>query len=72
MKRVAKALSNFRTALMDAPGWKLFVYPAGLKSQDIEVGGLTYYISFPDSNRTLMVSDFILPMAATPRKAVTD
>jgi uncharacterized protein DUF4302 len=65
-ERVAKALANYRNTLMQAPGWKLFVYPAGLQSQGIEVGGLTYYITFPDSNRTRMVSDFIADMAAAP------
>jgi hypothetical protein len=54
---------------MQAPGWKLFVYPKGLESQDIEVGGLTYYITFPDSNRTMMVSDFIPEMAADPQES---
>ncbi|MBL7698844.1 MAG: DUF4302 domain-containing protein [Chitinophagaceae bacterium] len=57
-ERIAKSLNAYKSALMEAPGWKLFVYPAGLESQGIDVGGLSYYITFPDSNRTVMVSDF--------------
>jgi hypothetical protein len=67
--RLEKALDAYKTTLMQAPGWKLFVYPQGLASQNIEVGGLTYYVRFPDSNRTVMVSDFILDMAATPKES---
>ncbi len=67
--RVAKYLATFRNALMDAPGWKLFVYPEGLQNQGIEVGGLTYYVTFPDSNRTVMVSDFISEMGLVPKES---
>ncbi len=63
-ERLQEALDNFSAALYGAPGWKLFVYPKGLESQDIEVGGLTYYLRFPDSNRVTMVSDFTADMAA--------
>lgn len=65
-ERLREALDAYKNSLMQAPGWKLFVYPQGLASQDIEVGGLTYYISFPDSNRARMVSDFTVDMAGTP------
>jgi hypothetical protein len=67
--RLQKALTAYRTAMIQAPGWKMFVYPAGLQSQDIEVGGLTYYLKFPDSNRVNMVSDFRPDMAATPKES---
>ena len=67
--RLAKVLTAYQDALMQAPGWKLFVYPQGLRSEDIEVGGLTYYVRFPDSNRTVMVSDFLLNMAFVPKES---
>src|SRR5688500_903449 len=54
---------------MGTPGWKLFVYPEGLISENIEVGGLTYYITFPDSNRTVMVSDFNAETAGVPKES---
>ena len=68
-ERIAKTLTGFQTALSQAPGWKLFVYPSGLKSQDIEVGGLTYYVKFTDANRVTMVSDFSIDMATTPKES---
>ena len=45
-ERIAETLNNYQTALAQAPGWKLFVYPSGLKTENIEVGGLTYYVRF--------------------------
>lgn len=68
-QRLQKALTAYRTALVQAPGWKLFVYPEGLNDEGIEVGGLTYYIRFPDSNRVSMVSDFMIDMASTPKES---
>ncbi|MBC7828829.1 MAG: DUF4302 domain-containing protein [Chitinophagaceae bacterium] len=68
-ERIAETLENYQTALAQAPGWKLFVYPSGLRSQDIEVGGLTYYVKFTDANRVTMVSDFTLDMALTPKES---
>lgn len=68
-QRLQKALDAYEGALMSSPGWKLFVYPQGLQNEGIEVGGLTYYINFPDSNRATMVSDFIIDMAATPKES---
>ena len=68
-QRLQKSLTAYRSALIQAPGWKLFVYPEGLKSEDIEVGGLTYYLKFPDSNRVSMVSDFRPDMAGTPKES---
>lgn len=68
-ERIAKVLTAYKGALMEAPGWKLFVYPAGLQSLDIEVGGLSYYITFPDSNRTVMVSDFNTETASIPKES---
>lgn len=67
--RLAEAFNAYKSQLMQAPGWKLFVYPKGLESQNIEVGGLTYYVRFPDSNRTVMVSDFLVDMASTPKES---
>jgi hypothetical protein len=67
--RLEKAVQAYHGALMQAPGWKLFVYPHGLQSQNIEVGGLTYYVTFNDSNRVNMVSDFTIDMAATPKES---
>lgn len=68
-ERLNKVLTAYKEALMSAPGWKLFVYPKGLESQDIEVGGLTYYITFPDSNRTVMVGDFNTVTADQPKES---
>jgi hypothetical protein len=67
--RLQRTLTAYRTAMIQAPGWKMFVYPEGLQSQDIEVGGLTYYLRFPDSNRVSMISDFRPDMAATPKES---
>lgn len=68
-QRIQKALDALESKLMEPPGWKLFVYPAGLESQGIEVGGLTYYLQFPDSNRVSMVSDFTLDISAVPKES---
>jgi hypothetical protein len=68
-ERLNTALTNYQNALSNAPGWKLFVYPSGLLSQGIEVGGLTYYVKFSADNRVTMVSDFNLPMAGTPKES---
>lgn len=67
--RLAKTLTDYQTALTSAPGWKLFVYPKGLESQDIKVGGLTYYVKFTNNNRVTMVSDFDTAIAATPKES---
>jgi hypothetical protein len=67
--RLQKALDAYKQQLMQAPGWKLFVYPKGLESQGIDVGGLTYYVTFPDSNRTVMVSDLRSSMAGVPKES---
>jgi hypothetical protein len=68
-QRVQESLDAYQAALLAAPGWKLFVYPQGLKGQDIEVGGLTYYVKFAANNRVTMVSDFVFPMAVTPKES---
>lgn len=68
-QRLAKVLNAYKDALMTAPGWKLFIYPKGLESQDIQVGGLTYYVTFPDSNRTVMVGDFNTVTADIPKES---
>ena len=68
-ERINKTLNEFQTALTSAPGWKLFVYPQGLNSQEIEVGGLTYYVQFNNTNRVKMVSDFTVDMANEPKES---
>lgn len=68
-ERLGAVLQSYKTALVQSPGWKLFVYPEGLVSEGVEVGGLTYYVQFPDSNRVRMVSDFTIDMAAVPRES---
>ena len=68
-ERIAKTLTDYQTALSQAPGWKLFVYPSGLNSQDIQVGGFTYYMRFSDANRVTMVSDFNSAMSTTPKES---
>jgi hypothetical protein len=68
-ERLSKTLNSFNEALVQAPGWKLFVYPKGLENQNLEVGGLTYYVKFTDQNRVTMVSDFINDMAEDPKES---
>ena len=68
-ERISDALRSYQTALTQAAGWKLFVYPSGLQSQDVEVGGLTYYVRFSNENRALMVSDFTTDMATVPKES---
>jgi hypothetical protein len=68
-ERLQKVLTAYKETLMGAPGWKLFAYPKGLESEGIEVGGLTYYITFPDSNRTVMVGDFNAVTADVPKES---
>ncbi len=68
-ERLSEALANFQNTLTSAPGWKLFVYPKGLESQDIKVGGFTYYVKFTNNNRVTMVSDFATNIAATPKES---
>ena len=68
-ERLSEALTNYQTALTAAPGWKLFVYPKGLESQDIKVGGLTYYLKFAANNRVTMVSDFQTTLAAATKES---
>jgi hypothetical protein len=66
-QRLKEALDNYQKALTQAPyGWNVYVFPAGLESQDVTVGGFTYYMKFTDSNRVTMYSDFDSTMAATP------
>lgn len=68
-ERITEVLNNFQGALVQDPGWKLFVYPQGLRNQDVEVGGLTYYMKFTNANRVSMLSDFRIDMAATPKES---
>ncbi|MEO6722556.1 MAG: DUF4302 domain-containing protein [Ferruginibacter sp.] len=68
-ERLTEALTNYQNYLTAAPGWKLFVYPKGLESQDITVGGLTYYLKFTNTNRVTMVSDFSTDIASVPKES---
>ncbi len=58
-ERIKESLDAYQAALVAAPGWKLFVYTQGLRGQDIEVGGLTYYVKFGENNLVTMVSEAI-------------
>lgn len=65
-ERLADALTQYQQTLVGATnGWKLIIYPKGLKSQDIEVGGFSFYMKFLDGNRVTMVSDFDSTTGAT-------
>jgi hypothetical protein len=68
-ERIQIVLDALESKLMEPPGWKLYVYPAGLEAQGIEVGGLTYYLQFPDSNRVSMVSDFTVDISGVPKES---
>ena len=68
-ERLAAALDSFQSSLSGAPGWKLFVYPQGLNSQNIKVGGLSYYVKFGTNNRVTMVSDFTTAIATVPAES---
>lgn len=67
-ERVAEALAAYQQKLSQAPGWKVFVYPKGLQSLGIDVGGFTYYMKFTGGNRVTMVSDFDSTMASMPKE----
>src|SRR6476620_10614169 len=62
-ERISESLNAYEQALSQAPGWRLFVYPQGLKSSGIDVGGFSYYVKFTNANRVTMVSDFDTAMA---------
>ena len=62
-ERISESLNSYQQALSTAPGWKLFVYPQGLKPTGLEVGGFSYYMKFTNANRVNMVSDFDTAMA---------
>lgn len=68
-ERLAETLTNYQNYLVSAPGWKLFVYPKGLETQEITVGGLSYYLKFTNTNRVSMVSDFSNDIAAIPKES---
>ena len=58
-ERLVEALANYQQALVGAPnGWKVMIFPKGLASQDIEVGGFSFYMKFTNANRVTMFSDF--------------
>ena len=62
-ERINESLSSYQEALSQAPGWRLIVYPQGLKPTGLEVGGFSYYMKFTNANRVNMVSDFDTAMA---------
>src|SRR5919199_697002 len=69
-ERLAEALAGYQQTLMNAPnGWKMVVIPKGLASQGIDVGGFYYYVKFIDSNRVVMLSDFDVNTAGTPKES---
>lgn len=68
-ERLNESLSSYQDVLVKAPGWRLFVYPQGLKSSGIEMGGFSYYVQFTQDNRVKMVSDFAVEMATTPNES---
>jgi hypothetical protein len=69
-QRLTEALAAYQQALVGAPnGWKVVILPKGLKSQDIEVGGFSFYMKFTDANRVTMVSDFDSASAATIKES---
>ncbi|MCU7547634.1 DUF4302 domain-containing protein [Chitinophagaceae bacterium LB-8] len=68
-ERLSQTLSSFQQALAQAPGWKVYVYPHGLQSEEIDVGGFTYFMKFTDANRVSMVSDYDSVMSATPKES---
>ena len=69
-ERLAEALANYQQALVSAPnGWKVMIFPKGLASQDIEVGGFSFYMKFTNANRVTMVSDFDSASAATLKES---
>jgi hypothetical protein len=68
-ERLNEVLTGYQAKLVQEPGWKLFVYPQGLVSQGVEVGGLTYYMKFTNNNRVSMISDFRIDMAATAKES---
>src|SRR5687768_9316933 len=58
-QRLTEDLAAYQQALVGAPnGWKFIVYPKAQESEDIEVGGFSFYMKFTDANRVTMVSDF--------------
>lgn len=68
-ERISESLKAYQDKLSGAPGWKLFVYPSGLLSLGIEVGGLTYYMKFTSANRVTMIGDFNQSMADTAKES---
>ena len=69
-QRLSEALAAYQQALVSAPnGWKVFIFPKGLQSQSIEVGGFSYYMKFTDANRVTMFSDFDTSTASVPKES---
>src|SRR5215204_5883402 len=65
-QRLNEALTAYQQALTTAPnGWKVYVYPKGLETSDnLSVGGFSYFMKFTDANRVAMYSDFDTVKAA--------
>ena len=69
-QRLSEALAAYQQALVSAPnGWKVYIFPKGLESQSIQVGGFSYYMKFTDANRVTMVSDFDTTTASVPKES---
>lgn len=69
-ERLAESLAAYQQALVGAPnGWKVVITPKGLESQDIEVGGFSFYMKFTDANRVTMFSDFDTATGASPKES---
>jgi len=70
-ERLSETLTADQKVLTSAPnGWKVYVMPKGLeKSDQLEVGGFSYFMTFTDNNRVTMYSDFDTVKAITPNES---
>jgi hypothetical protein len=70
-ERLNETLTANQKVLTSAPnGWKVYVMPKGLeKSDQLEVGGFSYFMTFTDNNRVTMYSDFDTVKAITPNES---
>ncbi len=69
-ERLEAVLNAYQQALYSATyGWKVIVYPKGLQSENLEVGGFSYYMRFSNDNRVTMLSDFDITTASTPKES---
>lgn len=69
-ERIQESLAAYQQALVNATyGWKLTIFPKGLQSQGINVGGFSFYMRFTNDNRVTMFSDFSKETAGTPKES---